>query len=677
MEENASMRSMCIEFVRGNQYLWQQGNQLYDQRSGTVGGAGGDQNRHRVRQTRNYIKPIVDEKVSAATSRVPAYEVLAATTDHEDYAAAALASKIALAGYTAWGLRQAVKDAVWYAVVADEGFLYPYWDGTIGPFIEETETSVDPETGEEIEIPTGRSVGVGDIKCRTFGGNEAYWEPGARFEDSRWHAFENARPIKALMDEEGYIGGKNLKADAKQRGVTEGQNSKNTGGSELVIVTEYFERPCKQYPEGRHMTIANEQLIFPPADFPLRDETGAVVDEPPFLRLAYTVDPDSDRDQGIVRHLLDAQRSLNDGENKIHEWIRLALQPQLLAAAGSITTPVTDAPGAIMEYDIIAGMAPPSWRPTPPIPGELFELRQRAENDMRAIAHANDMPASSITSGQEANALIEQQALSWSSFLADLADVHGALMRRCLTLVQRYYTEERTMRYRGRVSWEDTGDFRGADIKGQTDVRVNVNSIEPRTRRSNEQKITNLAQMFPGYFTPEVIMSAMDGGNAEKLIDTYELDVARVAGVIKKIRAGTLMDEPPRPVFPNEEFPNPEAVPLVDEMGQPIGQFVNAETGEPESQFLMEVPSWMPRPFDGVPVHKATMEDWMKSSDYEQLEEDQKEQAHTYYAALLDLEARAQQRAAEQQAAEAEALGAENATRPPSSQMGSMPAVPE
>lgn len=71
------------------------------------------------------------------------------------------------------------------------------------------------------------------------------------------------------------------------------------------------------------------------------------------------------------------------------------------------------------------------------------------------------------------------------------------------------------------------------------------------------------------------------------------------------------------------------------------------------------------------------MEDWMKSQDYDALAPDQKEQAHMYYAALLDLEARAAQRAAELQMQQASDMGLANATRPPQETAGSAPALPE
>ena len=623
-DRDAGMRNLCMEFVRGNQYMWlgDEGG-LYDQR-GFVSGSANPGKRHRVRQTRNLIKPIVDEKVSAATQRVPSYEINPSTYDYDDLAAASLSEKIAVAGYDTWNIRDVTARVCWYSFVADEGFAMPYWDSTVGPYVE-------TENGP---------VGQGEVKIRIIGANEAYWEPGVNFDDSRWHAVEYAQPIDEVTAEQGYIGPKKLKADANAQGGIVGR-SRNTDDNNLVIITEYFQRPSPEEPDGLKMVIANGGQIYETEPFPVRDGQNKILDEPPFLRLAYSVDPDSDRDQGFVRHLVDAQRTINDVINKILEWKNIALVPQLLAPENSLLNRPTSTPGDVTEYRSIPGMSPPQWRDVPPIPQELFQIKQEAHNDMKLIAHASDLPPGEIGSGKEAIALIEQQQVAWSHFLNALSEFHSRLMRQCLTLVQRHYTEPRLVKYRGWLGWEQVEDFRGADLRGQTDVRVLPGSLEPRSRRGTEQKVMNWAQL--GWVSPEAAMSAIEGGNAEKLIDRNEASVRRGHRVIMQIRRDpeALLNAPMRPTFPTEQVPDPE-------------------TGLPAA----EVPGWMPRPFDNVPVLKTTFESWMQSDDYENLDPPQMEAAHLYYAGLLELERLAAERALMLQNEQAAEQGMQNATRP-------------
>jgi hypothetical protein len=87
--------------------------------------------------------------------------------------------------------------------------------------------------------------------------------------------------------------------------------------------------------------------------------------------------------------------------------------------------------------------------------------------------------------------------------------------------------------------------------------------------------------MFPGFVSPEAAMAAINGGTGEKLIESYELDVARANLILQKILAG------PEVLF---------AEPIVDPT-QP--------------------PSWAPRPFDNVGVHMHVFGDYMKTPDYD------------------------------------------------------------
>jgi hypothetical protein len=54
---------------------------------------GGGKPPHRIRNRYNYIRPIIEEKVSAATQRVPGYEIDPSTADPEDAGAAKLARR--------------------------------------------------------------------------------------------------------------------------------------------------------------------------------------------------------------------------------------------------------------------------------------------------------------------------------------------------------------------------------------------------------------------------------------------------------------------------------------------------------------------------------------------------------------------------------------------------------
>lgn len=610
----------CMAFWRGDHYVYVNADKRLVHQATVTSVDGSGKPPHRVRNTWNLIRGVVEGKVSAATQRVPAYDISPSTTDPEDAGAARLAGQVALYGYDRWRLRRATKKVVTHALVGREGFAQPYFDPDVAPYV--------PIVTPDGEVKT---VGTGEIKIKTYGPNEVGWEPGVDFEDSPWFVCRQARDPKSTASAYNYRG--TLTPDAQTSDEIGDDRSK--ARPKLVMVSEYYERPSLSNPQGRRLVIANDTILAD-EEYPARDGEGNIVDEPVLHRLSYTVDPDADRDLGLVDQLLDPQRTFNDSHSKVSEWKNRALNPQMKAPIGSLKGRRTDEPGVINYYQPIGGKEP-EWEKVPQIPGELFQLIDLSREILYDIAAVGD-PPDNIEAARARAAEIEQAQQRWQSFIGDLAEWHSRVMRHCLSLVARHYTEPRMLKIKGRFGPEQVSDFRGADLRDQIDVTVLPGSIEPRTRQAIIQQIQWIATVFPGYLTPEAALAAINGGTAEKLIESYELDVARAHQVIQKLKAG------------------PEV-------------FL-AEAGNPDRP-----PSWMPRPFDNLAVHKAIFADWMKTSDYDLAAEPVKEAADLYWRGLEYLEAqRAAQQAAMQNAIAAQ-QGMTNAAAPQTKGMPSLPGV--
>jgi hypothetical protein len=693
LKQLVAPRRECIEFTNNNHYAYlsADGSTLKQQSTVTEANGRGKPS-HRVRLSRDLIGPVVKGKISATTQRVPGYDSVATSTDSEDYSAANLAEKIAVGGYDLWRLKRANKKLVWSALVTEEGFIRAFWDNSVGPFVDvskhplaEQDMGVDEEGNpipnpyeDEPDPENPEYIGMGEVGVQTYSGLEVGWEPGVDFEDSRWIFIDHARPTDDVEKEPGFFGEK-LKADAD----TSDTIGKERKGSNLVIVTEFLERPCPDYPEGRRLFMANGRVILPVEPYPLQDKDGNTVDEPCIHRLAYDIDGSSDRDKGLVRSLIESVREYDHAGNKMLEWMQLMLNPQWNVPEGSMLTPFTDEPGAKNEYSILPGQNKPEPVIPPQIPQEFAQIQDRAQALIGTIAHDNDVP-SQVESAKGIQTLVTKDALAWQDFIEDFADLQARLMRDCLTLVQLHYSEDRLVKFRGRTGWESIADFKGADIRGQTDIRVDPSSLEPRTRASTEQRIRDINQMFPGYFPPEVVIAALEGGSAEKLIEGYEDHVSRANRIISQIRSGQFWSQPMRPTFPNENIPevDPEtgeviwAVPPSEPELGPEGMPVGGNPGQPV--MATEVPGWMPRPFDNVAIHKTIFENWMTTDDWEHLDEASQRATMAYYGALLELEEKKAMRQAQLQTESAEKQGMSNAAKPQATKPGpSLPAAPE
>lgn len=624
MNERRPEVEECLEFWRGNQWVHKssKGDKLVQ--LSTVTGPAGGKPPHRIRNSWNLIHGIIEGKVSAATQRTPAYTITPSKQDPNIVGGAEWAQRVAYHGYEQWYLQRRRAQAVTLALVTGEGFYYPYFDPSVGPFL--------PKVDGQGQV-VGRQ-GAGEIKVLVLAPDSVGWEPGVDFLDARWYVVRRAVAPDEIQQWPGYIAGK-LECDA----VAEDRVGKGAGKAKLAFVYEYLERPTADKPDGRRIVMSNGRPILPEEPYPVFSPDGTVLDEPALVRLSYTVDPLLDHDRGLVGHLLDPQRTINDCQSKISEWKNRCLNPQMKAPVGSMVTRRTDEPGVINYYNAVGGKEP-EWERVPPIPAELFTLMETARSYMLDISAAGDIPTQ-IESGKGVQAFLEQMQSRWQAFIAAVAEADAALMRRCLMLVQRYYTEPRMLKIRGSMGWERYSDFMGTMMMGQDDVTVLPSSITPRTREQVQQMVQWIVQVFPGYLRPEVALSAIQAGQGEQLIDSYERDIARAWNVIQMLKA------------------EPEVFLSAPSVMSPDGQSM--------------VPSWAPREFDNVDVHKAVFEEWMKTPEYDDSDPVAQEAANLYYQALLWLEEQRDAREAAKQTEMAQQLGAANAARPT---MAPMPSVP-
>jgi hypothetical protein len=639
MRRDASKRRLCMRFERGDQYYWITGKGILTTQSTVTNPDGTGKPAHRIRNSFNQIRPLVEDKVSTATSRVPSYEVVPSTSDPDDRSAAGLAQKVALYGYDQWKIRRARMKVVKSAIAhGGNGFAMPYFEQDVGPYVMDQ---------------AGTWVGQGEVRIRTYNRNQVMWEAGTEFDFSQWWAIEQALPVSQVMQTPGFFG-PTLTADASTSDAA--SDAQKVARDNLVILTDYLERPCPRWPKGRRIMMANgrvivdwrlvdDQTAMPWEPYPLIDRNGDTIDEPVIHRLVYTVDPEDDDDLGLVWQLIDAQRTINDCLNKLLEWKNRCLNPQLVAAVNSLLSRPNDEPGFVNYYRL--GMPEPHWQQTPPIPQELFQIYSTMQDAMRYIASYADTSAGPNVAAKTVAADVEQSQARWGSFIGDLAEFDSRLMRHCLVLVSRFYTEPRLLKVNGWFGPDLVTDFTGSQLMGQVDVTVLPGSLQQLSKAEMLNRLQWVAQTFPGYLSPEAALAALDGGNAQNLVRSYELDVARVGRIIQKIRDGSVMDMPTR-----HETDPATGAPMLD----PV-------TGLPA-----EVPSYMPmRDVDSIVIWRKMIGDWMKTPDYERLSADQPglgEVPKQILSAINQLEMQKQQQQIAQQAAQAAQLGLGNAAKP-------------
>jgi hypothetical protein len=166
MRRDAVKRRVCMEFTRGNTYGYEDSRGRFQTLSLITGADGSGKPRHRTRNKYDFIGPIIDAKVSAATSRTPSYDALPSNSSPESRAARSLRSRSLRTATTSGGTARPRRRSRLALGGGGVGYALPYFDPNVGPY-----TDVG-----------GRMVGQGEVKIMTFTGNQVYSEPGVDFE---------------------------------------------------------------------------------------------------------------------------------------------------------------------------------------------------------------------------------------------------------------------------------------------------------------------------------------------------------------------------------------------------------------------------------------------------------------------------------------------------------------
>lgn len=206
---------------------------------------------------------------------------------------------------------------------------------------------------------------------------------------------------------------------------------------------------------------------------------------------------------------------------------------------------------------------------TPPVlPAEAFGMNERIDNEIREATGVNELMRGLFPdrkrTATETEEVVSASAARQSEKRNTLERFHTEIAKRMLTLMQKFYNQERMARFSdptlGQVPWA----FTGADIIGQFDLGVTLSPREAHTRDSLKQEaVVGLNIMAPfaqpdasgkaaldqttllGWFMRKYGFSKRD---VNELLNTQEEMQVQAAGAAQAAAGGP----PPGPLSPAE-----------------------------------------------------------------------------------------------------------------------------
>ncbi len=568
------------------------------------------------------------------SSRAPAPECTPRSGDPEKGYAAKLAESVCLYLYEHLGMDTLTTGQLITAANTGAAYLWPHWDSQTGDYLGESDKG---------------SVYEGEIAFLKLQPDEVLWERGYEFQKAPRHFVQRAYPVDQVMARPGYIGPAELQPDATGRDNEIASNPAAEDLKDQVFVVDMLERPSAKHKRGRWLTfLRSGEIIQAERPYP-RDpkESGnqPCLHELPWLRRDHRHRP-----MGAGEQAIDIQRTRNRTIAQITMWKNLVLNPQMMAPFGSLLEEPSAEPGAVVEYRPVAGQVP-QWRTVPEIPQTLFTTVDQCDADMAELFGTWDLP--DTESAQHMAAAIERDRERRALQAKELARWYSGLFMHLLELVRRHYTAEMLMPFQGRFAVETIEGFKGTDLL-PVNVRVTPGSIEGRTRAAQNAIVWQLFEA--GHVPMHQAMAAINAGTAQKLIDSYELQIAKQYREIDAMIALAQEDA--------SGVPSPDEIvyQLVTEQGVDMGTAGDMANEILQGAILEMGPQVGDE--DDHEIHADVLSQWMVTRDFELQPQVVQGVARAHLAAHRGRLLQDAQTAAMMTSQRAEMSGNENAARP-------------
>ena len=590
----------------------------------------GDKPRYRVRLVSNQIAPNTQSLLSRLVKSKPQFYAAPGQASYEAQKASQVAENLLEYWWDEFHLTEKREEAMMWSIICGNGFWKITWDDKAGPGMDvmlspDGQPIVDPIVKHFFEKNLDmmgvdsdqfeKKIYQGDICVDVMSPFDVLLDDSAQvFEDCKYAFCVHPMSPDEIQDRYGV----KLKANAVNRYPDEslpgsfGNMESKTTENVRVVYYGYF-LPGPKYPEGRFVVFTkNPNVILYDAPWPYPFEKLPLV-KFPGVRI-----PGQLWDGSVVENAVPLQKELNRSLSQIIEYKNLTLKPQMLAPVGSLRQRITDEPGAIFEYNPVAGKVPEAI-PVPSMPSYVFEHLQDLGMRLKDAFGLNEIMEGSVPPNVEAGVAIDLLQEAATDRLAPQIMLMEKSLERAgnlmLQLAQEYYQEPRTMIIMGSGSKPKVERFEDANIIQGVTVKVEAGSGLPRTRAGRQARVMQMLQM--GILSPTKAYKYMDMADFKGVQMQFEADEEQAMREHDKLMDGQTVNEQAakqaQDALMMQMMQNPDA-PIDPQMLQ---QSVEA--------------GLQPLAFENKSVHLEAHAAYMKSAEFESLPFEIKDQFYKHY----------------------------------------------
>jgi hypothetical protein len=547
----------------------------------------------RVRMVVNRIRPIIRKEIAKLTSQKPSASVVPATADDMDLFAAQAAEQIWESMYYTKDIKMIVKEAAFWMLVCGTGYIKTYWDDNVMAYADPN--NPDPSQAYQGDIcyasETPFHVLVPDLRQIHLERQPFLIHSSTRTPE--WLATHYQKTLD----------GQPIKPNTKSANEILNDAFLNlVGGStydyDSVLIHEMHIKPGghPMFPDGALITITGDQVIQFSPHFPYShgQYCFSKLDHIPSGKFYAT---------SAIEDLIPIQREYNRTRSQIVEAKNRMAKPQMSAQMGSLdVSRVTSEPGQFILYKM--GFQPPQPIPMQGLPAYVMNEVQQLQLDFDDISGQHEVGRGQVPTGvTAATAISFLQEQDDSMLSAEVDSIESAMekvAKHTLCLAAEYWDIPRLVKIVGVDGSWDAAMFKGSDLRGNTDIRIEAGSALPTSKAAKQALITDWMKM--GFIDPEKGMEVLEMGGITQLYENVKVDQAQA-------RRENLKMANIDPQLIQQMFMDPET-------GQPAEPAIDPATGRP----LLPVPAVPVNSWDNHAIHIDVHNKFRKGQDFERLD---------------------------------------------------------
>lgn len=465
---------------------------------------------NRKRLVFNKIRPYIRNEFTKLTKEEAQFFVSPLTSELSDVSAAKTAEAIAEYLMYIAKFNAARRAGVWWSSLCGVGFMKTWYDMSF-----KLPAIMDPNGGPPKEQVNGAVRYDGISPFHIF----VPYLDVEDLSDQPWiiHARTyDALHVKAVYKKAIEPDSQSAKMGSEQRFLSS-INANASNKFNQVYLKEVWIKPNMEYPEGKLVVFAGEELLFDSV-FPYAHG------EYPFQKFNGT------RSGGfygssIIEDLIPMQKEFNLVKSQIAESRDLTAKPALTVTKGTVDIKKIKAvPGQIIEVQ--PGGEPPKRLVNPDFPAYVVNDLESTIREMDNAAGQFEITRGHTPPGIEAASAIaylqEENDTRLHDAIASIEDAVSESGRQSLQLVQQYWDQTRIVKTVSATHLQGTIEFKGKDLRNNTDLRVVSGSMAPRSAAAKQAFILEAIKMQ--LIPPAVGLKYLPLNDTESMYNEVQID---------------------------------------------------------------------------------------------------------------------------------------------------------